>query len=777
MADLSTLLPTLAAAWLTTYLLHSTLLLGAVWAASRLLGARAAALRTHLWRAALVGALVTASAQTSGFVTRLPQADIDPQALRAALAWSSPAAAPTAIDAAVSTPAGVAPRAPAAAPSASARDPVAPRATSNASARATTWLGSLAARWTELVLMQLVVLLWAAGAALGLLRLGVLAVLARRELADRIDAPGSLRDELSLLAAAQGMAAPRLTVSAALGGPVSLPNGEIVLPEWCLTLAPRQRAALLAHELAHQRHADPQWLSAALVLHSLLWVQPLLGVARRELAALAELEADAWAARAVDDPRALAECLARCAEHLVADRAALFGAAMADGDAGHSPLMQRIDRLLEGVHMKVKETPVTARVGVVLALVAGVFLLPGLVGGERVAFGGSSTNIHIDDDDNMSVSITRVGYQAKFAVDAKFALNDAETDVATLAAGGEFRLMEKSGGTKHEYLVEADKAGTLARSYKRDGKALPLDAVGKQWLAGALPKLLRESGVDVDGRVGRFLARGGPDAVFAEIGLIASDYARASYLGALLAQAKLDGPQLDRAVTHAGKIGSDFEKRRALSAALASQRVDAPRSVALLQVASTIGSDFERAELLVAAAEQLDAGDAVRAAWIAAAEGIGSDFELRRTLEEALDEGGKDPALVAAVLELAARRISSDFELRSLLQAATSGIGKDRVQAAAYIAASKAISSDFERREALCALLDDATLDAASLGELLDSAASIDSDFERLQVMQMAAPLVAGDAALTTRYRALSRDLDDHERGEALKALDDATRL
>lgn len=427
--------------------------------------------------------------------------------------------------------------------------------------------------------------------------------------------------------------------------------------------------------------------------------------------------------------------------------------------------------------MTVKQTPWTARMGVVLALVAGVFLLPGLVGGERVAFGGSSTNIHIGDDDNLSVSITRSGYQAKFEVDAKFALDAAEADVATLAAGGEFRLMEKSGGTKHEYSVEADRSGALVRSYKRDGKAMPLDAVGKQWLAGALPKLLRESGFDAEARVARFLERGGPDAVFGEIGLIESDYARASYLGALLAQAKLDGPQLDRAVTLAGRIGSDFEKRRALSAALSSQRVDAPRSVALLEVAGTIGSDFERAELLIAAAEQLDASAAVRAAWIAAADGIGSDFELRRTLEEALDEGGADPALVTAVLELAARRMGSDFELRSLLQAATDGIGKDRGMAQAYIAASKSISSDFERREALCALLDDATLDAASLAELLDSTAAIDSDFERLQVMRMAAPLVAGDAALATRYRALSRDLDDHERGEALKALDDATRL
>src|SRR5262249_45082714 len=52
-----------AAAWLSTYALHSTLLLGAAWAASGWLRRRSPRLEEAAWRGALVGSLVTASLQ------------------------------------------------------------------------------------------------------------------------------------------------------------------------------------------------------------------------------------------------------------------------------------------------------------------------------------------------------------------------------------------------------------------------------------------------------------------------------------------------------------------------------------------------------------------------------------------------------------------------------------------------------------------------------------------------------------------------------------------
>ena len=57
------LIPHQALAWLLTYLLHSTLLLGLAWLASKPLGRWSAAAEEAVWKLALVGALFTASLQ------------------------------------------------------------------------------------------------------------------------------------------------------------------------------------------------------------------------------------------------------------------------------------------------------------------------------------------------------------------------------------------------------------------------------------------------------------------------------------------------------------------------------------------------------------------------------------------------------------------------------------------------------------------------------------------------------------------------------------------
>src|SRR5215208_6204080 len=60
--------PSLAAqatAWLATYALHSTLLVGLAWLASRRLARRSVRLEEAVWRTALLGALVTATLQVA----------------------------------------------------------------------------------------------------------------------------------------------------------------------------------------------------------------------------------------------------------------------------------------------------------------------------------------------------------------------------------------------------------------------------------------------------------------------------------------------------------------------------------------------------------------------------------------------------------------------------------------------------------------------------------------------------------------------------------------
>src|SRR6185436_18853738 len=313
--------------------------------------------------------------------------------------------------------------------------------------------------WTNALLI-----VWVAGAAIAAARLLWLARLARAELDGRVPARGALAADFAALCDERAVRPPPLRVAPALAGPVSLPNGEIAVPPWAAeSLDVRRRRALLAHELAHQQRRDPQWQLAALGLQALLWPQPLHALARRRLSALAELHADAWAARAVRDPRAVAECLAECAERLLGRRAPTFGAAMSDD----SLFVQRVDRLLEGVPMRAT-TSWMVRGGVLAALASAACLFPGCDLDSASWGTGSSTRVSISDDGDTSIRVWRPGYELHVDCEGAATFTDDESDVATLVPGGSFKLEETADGVSHAYTVTADATGALTRSLTRN---------------------------------------------------------------------------------------------------------------------------------------------------------------------------------------------------------------------------------------------------------------------------------------------------------------------
>jgi beta-lactamase regulating signal transducer with metallopeptidase domain len=763
--------------WLVTWLLHSTLLYGGAWLVDRLPLLRAPAAREQLWRAAMLGALLTATVQCAGLVepvslARLftarasPAVNVPPAELAEASAPTTASAAAPAADSVSGAGASLA-RAMTISPSPA--PPVALPAVPVVSAGRSA-LGRLrdvlAERWASALL-----LLWLVGAGFTALRLLVLGRRACRELDDRVPVRGALAAEFAALCAALRVRRPALSVAPAVAGPISLPNGEIVVPPWAIaSLDARQRQALLAHELAHVVRRDPQWLAFALGLHALLWLQPLHALARRRLAALAELQADGWAARAIDDPRALAECLAECAERLAENHVPLFGAALTHD----SLLVERVDRLLDGIAMRAQATSWMLRGGLLASLVAAAYVLPGcdVPSGHRGGLGSSMT-VSVSDDGDTRVKSSRPGYSLALEADGSTTFAADETDIATLAPGCAFVLDERLDGVEHEYTVTADRHGTLTRSLRRDGVEVQLDAAGKRWLAEALPRMFRESGFDAGARVASLLASGGPARVLAEVDLATNDHARARPLGELLATAELDCEQAALALASAGKIGSSLELHSALSRALSSQSIDAPRFALVLRTAGQIASDSELAELLIEAAGRLP--DSARGAWVATAGEIDSDFELGRAIRAGLERSEGDAPFTAELLALAGGRMDSSSELASVLAEVAPRAAVPAI-ATAYLDAARSIDSDSERSGALLAVIDATTLDPASLGTALDVTAEMGSRSERRAVLKALAGSVARDGALSRRYREVASTLSSSQRGEALAALDEARR-
>jgi|GEM_PF-1114579 len=323
------------AAWLLTYALHGTVLLG-IAAAATLGGRLHESVRETIWKAALLGALVTASLATwrpgpTGLTLALPRTEsLAPADVRDGAAAAIVTAQPRIVDAvrgAVPVPRGT------------------------------------AAQW--------LVALWVVGAAVALGRLGLgwmrfVRGLDRREIP--IDHPVQAR--FAALCARTGVRRRiRLTCSDTLRTPVAILRGEICLPRTALSaLGPREQEAVLAHETAHLLRGDPLWLWLASTLAAVFFFQPLLRLAVRGLRDSAEYRCDAWAADRVD-PLVLARSLIDVAAWSQGRAAPLPVPAIA---AEGSRLAGRVERLLRAARPEARLRRAGAAVGVALAAAAAV---------------------------------------------------------------------------------------------------------------------------------------------------------------------------------------------------------------------------------------------------------------------------------------------------------------------------------------------------------------------------------------------------------------------
>jgi len=351
-----------ALAWLLTYAIHSTVLLALVWLLGRTRRWSPGAAEI-LWKSAMVGAILTSSAQL--------WLDVRPAGtvmLREAGSGKGEAQQVTngkreAVQTATQTPSQPAISSPS--PFVSPLSPPAEVERTRPSV--------IMSRSSAVVLTWGIIAL-----VLGLSYVGRRLILVGR-LGDRHDVPdGPLVDALIQLTHDAGMRnTPRLTHTSRISSPVALGIDEICVPDTALTqLDLEQQRSLLAHELAHLARRDPVWLVAGSLIERVFWMQPLNRVANREIARSAEFLCDDWAVHRTGSGVPLARCLAQVAEWIQASPLGVPVAGMAEE---RSLLVTRVSRLVD------ETRPTTrSRRGIALAaaavLVATILVAPGVSG-------------------------------------------------------------------------------------------------------------------------------------------------------------------------------------------------------------------------------------------------------------------------------------------------------------------------------------------------------------------------------------------------------------
>jgi beta-lactamase regulating signal transducer with metallopeptidase domain len=346
-----------AVAWMLTYLLHSTLLLGFAWLASKPLSRWSVAAEEMVWKLALVGALFTASLQlAAGWQPLAGQ-------WRLADLGATSVTMPSESIGAGLVPARVGEIPILMIQSSSVRAKIENRpALPAAPSRSLPSAASLAlSAWALCALVLL--------AAFGRSYLRLSHRLRSRP---RV-VGGDLHGQLRTLAAKAGLGdAVRLSCSCRVPVPLALGFREpeiCVPPRALLGLTEEQQEGMLAHELAHLARRDPFWLVLGQGLACVLFFQPLNWVARRRLREISEMLSDEWAVARTGRPLSLAGCLAEVAGWSVGVPS-LPVPGMADRP---SSLGRRIRRLLDESRLPespARRTWLAAAMGVLLIAVA-----------------------------------------------------------------------------------------------------------------------------------------------------------------------------------------------------------------------------------------------------------------------------------------------------------------------------------------------------------------------------------------------------------------------
>jgi len=329
------------AGWLLTYLLHSTVILVAVW----LIASRrrvSDTVREILWKSALLGGIVTATAQT--VVAR------EPLAGQLRLAPRTTGSVAPAMHLAV------------------------PGNVLDARPRFVL-LRPSGTRWTNVL-----VVFWLATAGGGLLLLTLGHARALDGLGSRTSLDGTpVGNRLRVLLARAGVDRPvELSCSSAIASPVALIGEEVCLPRRALLeLQPEEQDSMLAHEVAHIVRRDPQWLVLARAIEMVFFLQPLNRLARRRMQEVAEYLCDDWAVARTRRPLVLAKCLATVSEGVGRAPAVTtprLHPMSAMVETGGSPLVRRVGRILGVRTAPYARTPRAAFAASVcaLAVLAGV---------------------------------------------------------------------------------------------------------------------------------------------------------------------------------------------------------------------------------------------------------------------------------------------------------------------------------------------------------------------------------------------------------------------
>jgi beta-lactamase regulating signal transducer with metallopeptidase domain len=545
-----------------------------------------------------------------------------------------------------------------------------------------------------------------------------------------------------------------------------------------------RRRFVLVHEMAHVKRFDALTQLAAQLAVALFWFDPLIWLAAHRMRIEREHACDDYVLRDGTKPSLYAGELLEMVRSIGTpshERAApAFAAlAMARRSEFEGRMLAILDPKLDRHTLDRRSTMITfALVALLVLPLAALRPFEQPTSGKSVTSGttsspakssaattkyscdtadlgrtGTSTHISVEVDDNTKVldasyMMGTTGRCTEATLHGKPTLTSDETRVLALTRGGIARFREVRAGSDRSVLVVPSASGGLTYTAKANGHIVDFDDSMQRWLAGLMPEILREAGIDVPERVARVRQQGGVNAVLDLVAGIKSNSAKAEHYKALLKSDDFTQAEIDRIAREAaGNLASTPSDLRAVMDVLLTQSPShrRPSSSVNTAIRQSIQSAFEKAttsgDKAAILSQYAGSGDpeavlmALRGAKDVTSDGDKASL-LKKVTAPALLSG--NATLRRAFFE-ACETISSDGDKRSVLVlAAPYGHGNSKVTLE-VIDATRHIESAGDKAEVFIAVARQHLLTSSALrNAYLDAAKLITSSGDYARVMQAA---------------------------------------
>src|SRR5687767_8289675 len=382
---------------------------------------------------------------------------------------------------------------------------------------------------------------------------------------------------------------------------------------------------------------------------------------------------------------------------------------------------------------------------------------------QDAGVGGSGNMTWSDNGESISVRWT-----------GAFRLNEHETDIEWVENGATVTVTD--GVILRSRVDVRGTANGIERTYSRNGTRRDYEPEGRAFLTAAIDRLIRHSGAFAKDRVARFLKRGGPDAVLAEIDRLSeSSYVRRVYYSELLKQAPPTDALLAKVLERVPReVSSNYDKATLFTLAAALSAITDSHRVAIARAVKSISSSYDQRRSLIAIVNSTPLAATVAAAVVDAVASISSNHDRAEVLIAVAQHGGVTAATAPAFMDRV-RTTSSSHDQRRVLTAVTSQASLPDAVGVEIARTIGAISSSHDQSSMLITLIDRGGLTDGNAQVFFDSAARVTSSHDLSRVLRKVIERSADNERLVSGVLRLAPKVSSsHDRANVL--IDVATR-